>query len=223
MKKKRLKSRYNPNEYMSPYPNGPKKPGIYVLYIDWPEFNRSYIPIYALTYGAKRHLDILLEGLEYEIVEDPKLMKLVDDGRWLVAENGIRVRCSRLQEILDHEDFPEEEAWEMEERHVRSIKAFRQEKVNIPRKGFEPDTTDATDEGDNSSVVRVKKIKREVKRAPRELPTGMISVAEIAESLNMLPREARARLRKAEVEKPDNGWVWSKTEAEKIKKLIASS
>ena len=49
----------------------------------------------------------------------------------------------------------------------------------------------------------------------------MITVATIAESLNILPREARARLRKASVPKPDSGWMWSEAEAEEIKELIA--
>ena len=185
------------------------------MYVSWAEKNTACTPIYAEAFGAKRHLDILLKDLEFEIIDYPEGTGLIDDKRVLVAENGIRIRCSLLQDILDHVDSTEEETWEMEPRHIRSIEAFRY---------GEPVTGDSNTEirNDRKKFRRAERRKKNTSpRKPREIPTGMITVAIIAESLNILPREARARLRKANVTKPTDGWMWPDAEAESIKELIA--
>ena len=101
-RRKRQRRRLRDDGPLSPYPHAPLKPGIYVLYIDWPEKQRSCVNIYSEAFGAKRHLNILLQGLEYEVIKDDSLIGLIDNRHWLIAENGIRVRCSLLQDILDH-------------------------------------------------------------------------------------------------------------------------
>lgn len=224
MARQTQKQRYNDNGKPSPYAHHPKKPGIYVIYIDWKEKDRSCVHIYAEAFGAKRHLDILLQDLEYEVVDDDALIGIIDDKRWLIAENGIRVRCSRLQDILDHVDSPEEAEWKMESRNIRSIEAFRYGAAKTPRESFDqPEVELPQDTEKKVRRARTRKANAEPKtRAPREIPDGLIAVATIAESLNILPREARARLRKASVPKPAIGWLWSEAEAKEIEKLIAN-
>lgn len=207
-------------ERLSPFPHHPRKPGIYVLYIDWPDKDTSCVPIYSLAYGAKKHLDIILDGLEWELVrDDDALIGIIDDKRWLVAENGIRVRCSRLQEILDHKYSSEEESWQMPPNRLQAIEAFRYGKAITQHK--EPDSETPSETAKKARRAKRRSDAPKQPRKKREMPQGMITVAMIAESLNMLPREARARLRKASVAKPDLGWMWSEAEAEEIKELIA--
>jgi hypothetical protein len=185
---------------------------------------RSCVNIYAEAFGAKKHLDILLKGLDFEIIEDNALIGLVDDKRHLVAENGIRVRCSLLQEILDHKYSSEEEEWQFDSSRARDIESFRYGKP----------ITQKEQSGAESPQDTARKVRRSKRRATksegtparerkkRETPEGMVTIAMIAESLNILPREARARLRKASVPKPDLGWTWDEAEAEKVKALIAN-
>jgi len=193
-----------------------------VLYIDWPKKDTSAVPIYAEAFGAKRHLDTLLQGLKYEITDkgDP-LIGLIDDSRWLVAENGIRVRCNLLQEILDHVDSPEEEAWDMEARHKRIIEAFRYGEPITNSENY-ADSPISSDSSRESKLERIRERRENsAPRKPRLKPEGMITVAMIAEMLNILPREARSRLRRASVPKPDHGWMWDPDSADQVKKLIA--
>lgn len=210
------------DERLSPFPHHPRKPGIYVLYIDWPEKDQSCVYIYAEAFGAKRHLDILLEGLDFTVAKDDDLVGLIDDKRWLRAENGIRIRCRLLQDILDHVDSPEEAEWQFETRHVRAIEAFRYGEARTPQEDIDQPKETPQESAKKARRAKRRKAKREASpRAPRETPDGMITVATIAESLNILPREARARLRKAKVTKPDAGWIWPLGEADEIKALIA--
>ena len=217
-RKRRSKKRPVHSGPLSPYPHLPHKPGIYVLYIDWKEEDKSCVPIYAEAFGAKRHLDILLKGLSTTIADDDALVGIVDDKRWLIAENGIRVKCSRLQDILDHEDSPEEAEWKMENRHIREIESFR---YGMPQTEKDSQPVETPQESNRRARRAKRRDENSQPRKKREIPTGSITVAMIAESLSILPREARARLRKAKVSKPDNGWVWPEADADEIKSLIA--
>lgn len=222
MARRRKKLRPRTDGPLSPYAHHPRKPGIYVLYIDWPEKDRSCVHIYAEAFGAKRHLDILLKDLDFDISTDDDLVGLIDDKRWLVAENGLRVRCHLLQEILDHVDSPEEESWQMETRHKRAIEAFRYGEPKTPQEDLDQPRIDSPQESEKK-IRRAKRRQENAEpRKPREKPDGMITVAMMAESLKILPREARARLRKASITKPDLGWMWPEAEAQKIEELIAN-
>ena len=212
-KRRRAKQR---EEFLSPYPHGHKKPGKYVLYIDWPEKDRSCVFIYAEAFGAKRHLDLLLQGLEYKIIKDDELMGLIDSRAWLVAENGIRIRCTLLSQVLAHKDSEEESSWEMEARHVREIEAFRYGQAITKNPSIDQE------EKKERKAKRRQQERITKTRTPRQIPDGMVTVAMIAESLSIVPREARARLRKAGVPKPDLGWMWSTDDAPAIKELIAN-
>lgn len=217
MARKRQKVHEGP---LNPYPHRPSKPGIYVLYIDWKDKSLSGVSIYSEAFGARRHVDILLRGLEHKVIKDDDLIGLVDNKHWLVASNGIRIRCTRLQEILDHVDSPEEEAWQMETRHIREIERFRYGEARTDKEETPADDIRTLNKKARRSKRRKEKSAAKPKKS-RETPAGTITVAMIAESLNIAPREARARLRKSKVTKPDSGWQWPEDEAKEIEELIA--
>lgn len=217
MARKRRKVHEGP---LNPYPQRPHRPGIYVLYIDWKDRDISGVSIYSAAFGARKHLDILLQGLEREVITEESLIGLIDDKQVLVASNGIRIRCSRLQEVLDHVYSPEEEAWQMETRHVRDIERFRYGEAQTDKDETPSDDIRTLNKKARRSKRRKEKSSARPKKS-REVPAGTVTVAMIAESLNIAPREARARLRKSEVTKPDSGWQWPEDEAKEIEELIA--
>ena len=69
------------------------------------------------------------------------------------------------------------------------------------------------------AVIKEKPVK-EPKRPSRE---GLVSVSSISEGLKISPKEARAALRRAKIEKPEVGWAWSPSEVEDIKKKISEN
>lgn len=71
----------------------------------------------------------------------------------------------------------------------------------------------------NSPFLSAKRAER-ASRPPRPSREGLTSVGDIAKSLKMLPRVARAALRHSKVKKPEVGWAFPDADVPRIKKII---
>lgn len=71
----------------------------------------------------------------------------------------------------------------------------------------------------DSPFLSAKRAER-ASRPPRPSREGLISVGDIAASLKVLPRVARAALRAAKMPKPDVGWAFAATDVPRITKII---
>lgn len=177
-----------------PFPSCPARPGRFVIYAK--KGDREPISIFYACYAAKKYLEALLDGEPY-VLEGDTILK---------SESGLFVRSDTLPEILEHKYTKEEAAWELP--HPYDVEAY------FMRYGKRPDNKTVV----TREITRERKVRR--KRAPR---TGLVPVGDIAEQLGLSPREARGRLRKAKVQKPDAGWAWPESEVEDIKTLIAGA
>ncbi len=63
------------------------------------------------------------------------------------------------------------------------------------------------------------KTKKEKKQSPRNAE-GTFTLADLARELKLDPRDVRAQFRKAEMVKPEGGWVFPKSKRDEIKALI---
>lgn len=186
-----------------PYPAAPYRPGKHCLYVH--KGQGFMTAIFAATYSAKKYLDILLGDDEISKV---KGITGVEDT--IVSSTGIRVRCSEIQEIIDHKYSAKEEEWQIEEPHTTQALSFRSNSHD------RIELSGPTAEGETPT-----RIKREKKQStPKPSKEGLVSIAEIAAQLNMQPREARGILRDKKIPKPGAGWCWDKGEVDNIKQIL---
>lgn len=177
-----------------PFPSSPSRNPIHVLYISKGE--KENIQTFAATYSTKKFVEAILEDDEW----------VLETSQHLKASSGIHIRCSEMKAIMEYKYTPEEKAWELPHPYPREAFAFRHGRLpNAPERAPE-------------RVTAPKK-----PRVPRASREGLISIGDLAEELNMKPRDARGILRKAKLEKPACGWAWSKEDAEDIRDLIRRS
>lgn len=70
-------------------------------------------------------------------------------------------------------------------------------------------------------AAKPEKVKKERTKSPvREAREGLVSVAQIAEELNILPRVARGYLRAAKIDKPAVGWAGDEAWADMIREAL---
>lgn len=177
------------------FPSSPARPPVYTLNVRRrdPLGDKEMFGIgFCTLYGARKYLEVLLD--EDDFVQET--------DTFLRTETGIEVRCSDLRALIDYEYKGQENYWELPEPHVTEALWFRRAR-------------DAPPAEHTGKSKREKRLERKAKRVP-----GMLSIGELAEQLGMTPRDARAILRKAKVEKPASGWAWLPDAADKIRALL---
>lgn len=200
-----------------PFPSSPTKPPKYAVYGTYPHDaepgqSRVVVVPFLATYAAKRFVEALLQGGSFKwLAADKQLGRNVPDT--VVGENGVRVRCDLLEEIIEYEYTEGEAQWELPDetrRHADMVRReVRDEPEGLPTEGGGED--------------RPKKPKKEPKPEKVKVDkSGLVTVGDIAEQMGIEARDARAALRKKKVEKPDVGWAWAPDKVEDIKKVIKS-
>lgn len=186
-----------------PFPSAPTRPGKYCMYFIRGE--QRMINIFAAPYSAKKFFEAVLDGDKYKMISKTQL----------VMDCGIELRCDTLEEIINHKYTKDEAAWELPMPYPRQASVFRQG----PATGDEKAAKQSSSKTEKTSKPKPEpKPKKE--RKPKPSRDGLVSVADIAEELKMEPREARAILRKQNVEKPEAGWAWPSNEIKAITKII---
>lgn len=178
-----------------PYAASPGRPGKYCLYVTRGE--RLITHICCTEYAAKKFLDILLENENGAKVNGPT------DDDMIMTVSGLSIRGWKLYQLIDYKLSTKEEQWELDERYVKQVMRFK------------VDREESTGE---ETPARTRKEK--VERTPKPSKEGLITIGQIAEELKMEPRDARAALRAAKVDKPSPGWCWAKNEVDEIKKIL---
>lgn len=175
-----------------PFPANPtRNPRFGLKFINTDDGKLAFHNFYG-RFAAKRFLDLVISNDPYT---------WLDDNTILIA-NRIKVQGeggTDLEAIIEHEDNKLEQQWEMSDPYLQFARSIRGERpVERP--------------------TRAKALGRHRSRKP--VAEGLVTVAQLADELGITSREARQRLRKSKIAKPDGGWQWPADEAAKIKELL---
>lgn len=143
---------------------------------------------WAAPYAARKYLEFIMDGEE---VDWTALNKFV-------TSKGVEVSCAAPSDKLQ----PNELELALDHKYTKAERAF--EVPEKDRKSFELLLRPYPDKFEKPSTGKAK-----VGRASPNRPEGkFITVADICEELKVQPRDGRAALRKAKVEKPEWGWAF---------------
>jgi len=195
------KSRRKISTLPDPHPSPPARCGKYVLYINKGE-DKAWAIIWMEAYAAKKFVEACLGDHPYKL----------ESANFLKAANGVTIRTDprdkdgkayTIRGILAHRYTKLEQEWELTQPSARTAYIICHGKPpNEPK----------------LKVVREPKPKRE--RVPRASREGLTTIQDLAAELDMKPRDARAKLRKAKIPKPDAGWAWADDDLEDIKTIL---
>lgn len=190
-----------------PFPASPtRNPRFGLKFINAEDERLAFHNFYG-RFAAKRFLDAVISGDTYT---------WLDDDTILIA-GRIKVQGERktdLEAIIEHEDNKLERQWEMAAPYPQFAMSIRggrpqEEDDNPVRRKIEP------------AIERPTRAKAPSRHRSRKAPpAGLVTVAQLADELGITSREARQRLRKANIAKPDGGWQWPADAAVKIKELL---
>lgn len=183
-------------------PSSPQRPPTSCLYFH--KDGRDLIVNFCHDGAAARYLELVGEG------EGPYRWRKDEAGRHaIIYESGIVARASSLEElerIIESDPLDE-----LPEPHERNIANFKSDHVReyVPR------------ETRKQKRERRAGEEREPKqpRLPKPDTSGLVGVSWLAEKLNVEGKDVRVALR-AQFKKPDIGWLWDPTEAEKVLKSL---
>ena len=182
-----------------PWSASPSRPPRHVLYCDNEEKARRYIVNAYSLYAIKKIFDAL--------VGDTKVEQLTRDT--CEVDERITIKSDTLEDIMEYEYTSEEEAWELPSPYPQEINLFlhgnrmSQDIVHVER----------DDRGN---------VKSSSSKKPSVDRSKFVTIQDICAELKIEPRDGRAILRKAKIEKPEGGWLWQGPKADEIKKLLAS-
>lgn len=180
-------------------PSSPQRPPTSCLYFH--KDGRDLIVNFCHDGASARYLELVSEG------EGSYRWRKDEAGRHaLIYEGGLVARASSLEElerIIETEPLDE-----LPDPHVRDIHRFKSDHVReyVPR--------------ETRKQKRERREKTEkVPRLPKPDTSGLLGVSWLAERLNVEGKDVRVALR-AQFKKPDIGWLWDPTEAEKVLKSL---
>lgn len=188
------------SEYIEP--SSPQRPPTSCLY--YHKDGRDLIVNFCHDGAAAKHLELASEG------EGSHSWRKDFAGRQsLIFESGLTVRASDLAEL--ERIFETEPIDELPEEHARAIARFKSEH----QREYVPHLTRKQKRELREKTPRAEK----PARLPKPDTSGLLGVSWLAEKLGVEGKDVRVALR-AQVKKPDIGWLWDPTEAEKIAKSL---
>lgn len=186
-----------------PFSSAPTRNPRYCLYCTNHENERRYIVSTYALYAARKIFDAIVGDKE---VEPSPLNHLT------VGAGDVDIKSEQIDEILAHNYTAAEEAWELPHPFPGDIESFLTgRRISSALQG-ETKTT-VTKEG-------------KVERAPAKPKVDrsqFITVQSLAEEIGIDPRDARAALRKAKVEKPEGGWLGDEAWAKGIRAVLVEA
>lgn len=178
----------------------------YVLYCTNHENDRVWVVNSYGCYAIRKIFDALIEGQEVE--PSP-----LDPDRTMTF-GDIDIKSDQMDKILAHVYTPAEEEWELPRPYPDNIAAFLS--GGRITKALQGETTKVTKEG------KVERVPKEPKK-PSIDRSKFITVQSLAEEEGIDPRDARAALRKAKVEKPEGGWLGDEAWAKGIRTILQAA
>lgn len=106
-----------------------------------------------------------------------------------------------MEKVIEYELTSLEDQWQVPEPMSSNIRRFLSKPILRPEETSSP-------------------IPSPPRHVPRPSKDGLVTIATIAQDIDLDPREARAALRSLKISKPDAGWAWPSDEAEKIKEQL---
>lgn len=173
------------------WPASPSRNPRFVLYCVNHENDKQYVVNSYACYAAKKIIDYMVDGRDTE--------RSTLNANTLCF-GDIDIRSDQLDEILAHKYTPLEEEWELPTPYPEDINRFLRGRKSI----------ESSSEAPKAPVAKKQKVDR----------TGKITIQQLCEELKIEPRDARAALRKAKMQKPDGGWLFTSDQVDDIKKLI---
>lgn len=180
-----------------PWPSCPRRNPRYVLYCYNHESERQYIINSYARYAIRKLFDA--------IVGDNKFER--SDAR-TISFGDIDIKSDEMDEILAHEYTKEEAAWEFGAPYIVDIDNFLHGRR----------MSKTLDDPTQPKPVRVPREPKPVKE--RIDRSQFITVQSLAEDIGIDPRDARAALRKAKIEKPAGGWLGDEAWAKGIRDVL---
>jgi hypothetical protein len=165
-----------------PWSSSPTRPPRYVLKCYNHETGKLYLVNSYALYAARKIFDAVVGAKDW-----------TRNGN-AVTCHDIDITSDEMDAIVKHEYTPEEKAWDLPLPYPHDINQFLHD-VRRPRK-------------DDDEAPAPKPTKpAPVKTSKPESKRGEVTIQHICDELKMLPRDARAILRKAKVDKPAGGWA----------------
>ena len=204
--KKRITSTLEPAE-----PSSPSRPPRYGFYVYRKKDGRvkflGYFNFYA-HYAAKRFIATCTKGEEYSWV-DRVSKKIRGSGETLCTKGGIILDGLGLEKATEYRYKNDaEQDWVIptgsDLTHLQTAEIVERPEEASVVKTLEP--------------PKVKKPRKVKKTLPPK--KGLTHIKEIAEKAGIPAGEARAILRKAKVEKPEEGWYWPDNKTGPILKIL---
>lgn len=165
------------------------------------ETDRRYVVNTYALYAAQAIFHALVGENEYEV--KPGLRQ-----GWQTAQFGdIDISSPELDKIISYKPTSLEADWQLPKPYPEDIERF----LHGPRMSTAIEHVERDTKG---NLPMAKPVKPKIDR------TGKITVQDIAAELKLLPRDARAILRKAKIAKPAGGWIGDDKWAEMIKATL---
>lgn len=190
-----------------PWASAPTRNPRYVLYCYNHLNERQYVINSYALYAIRKIFDALVGDNDIE----PSPL----DPDHTMCFGEIDIKSDQMQAILDHQYSAAEEAWELPAPYPGQVEGFLQ--GGRLRRVFE---------GDRAPSPQAHKNEKESFRAERKPKidrSKFITVQSLAEEIGIDPRDARAALRKAKVEKPDGGWLGDEAWAKGIRDILSAA
>ena len=146
---------------------------------------------YAESYAAARFVQT--------VTQDRKLHWISDDTLEIRENDKIlQIKEHRLEDLMEYTFTKEEAEWKIPETGLLYRVMHFSDETTRPSS---PTPTSEPEERPKTTSPK----RHKTQKAPS---AGQITVAQLAESLNIAPNKARNALRKANIAKPANGWTF---------------
>lgn len=163
--------------------------------------HRRYVEAFTDTGTARAFIDLVLHGEKIKWKSQTTI----------TAKEGLLIITSEmLEDIMEAKP-----SGELPDPITNSVKAFLTGKW--PKPGVRASVEGEEGHEENKGPHRRDAAKANKPKPPRELPPGMITLAELCEEKSWDPHKARVLMRKASWKKPAEGWMWKKGAAELTK------
>lgn len=193
-----------------PFPSAPHRGTMHAVYVRNPDLDRFCCMTFAATYAAKAFVEFTLRDEPFTVLPPNTPLGYTIPDTIKATHSGVEIRIpSTLQQVLSYRPSQAEEEWELPTYHQAIA-------LSMHRALSSPSDTDSDDQ---PAATRQPK----QQRSPAPDKSGLITIGEIAASLSLHPRDARAALRKSGTPKPNVGWAFTPAEVDNIKSIIKAN
>lgn len=193
------------------FPSAPNTLAEHQLIFRYGEDQRKFnLQLFGSTYSARKMLDA--------VIGDDKIKWLSPKILSVTTKDGppVFITSDTLEELMEHEYTPAEEEWELPRPHSDYARWVRTGVVeSLIQMAGETIGGTVTDKG-QPGKAQSETDGSPTRKRTRSKGEGMVSAADLAQQLNMVPRVFRGHLRSLGIPKPGTGWVWPQDKADEI-------